>query len=37
VIAYIDPSAILLDALLWYAFALAGLAGIAVLLEWTRR
>lgn len=36
-ITYLDPSAILLDALLWYAFALVGLAGIAVLLEWTRR
>lgn len=34
---FVDPTAILLDALLWYGLALAGLAVISVLMEWTRR
>lgn len=34
---YFDASAILLDALQWYAWSLVGLAGIAVVLELTRR
>lgn len=34
---YFDPSAVLLEALQWYALSLVGLAVIAVFVEWTRR
>lgn len=36
-IGYLDVTDVVLEALRWYALSLAGLAVIAVLLEWTRR
>jgi len=34
---YFDTSAVLLDALQWYAWSLVGLAVVALFLELTRR
>jgi len=37
VIGYLDVTDVVLEALRWYAYSLVALAGVAVLLEWTRR